>query len=60
MRKMNEMEKGSLYDCSGSFFVTIMNDGIFENFFGEKPHRDGALAESRWGLNSYKKLINPL
>ena len=30
-----------------------MNDDTFENFFGEKPHRDGALAESRWGLNSY-------
>ena len=30
-----------------------MNDDIFGNFFGEKPHRDGALAESRWGLNSY-------
>ena len=34
-----------------------MNDDIFENFFGEKPHRDGALAESRWGLNSYNKNI---
>ena len=31
-----------------------MNDDIFGNFFGEKPHRDGALAESRWGLNSYE------
>ena len=33
-----------------------MNDDIFENFFGEKPHRDEALAKSRWGLNSYKKI----
>ncbi|MBO5486494.1 MAG: hypothetical protein J5988_06140, partial [Eubacterium sp.] len=33
-----------------------MNDDIFGNFFGEKPHRDGALAESRWGLNSYNKI----
>ena len=28
-----------------------MNDDIFVNFFGEKPHRDETLAESRWGLN---------
>ena len=33
-----------------------MNGGIYENFFGEKPHRDEALAESRWGLNSYSKI----
>ena len=30
-----------------------MDDDIYGNFFGEKPHRDVALAESRWGLNSY-------
>ena len=30
-----------------------MNEYICGDFFGEKPHRDGALAESRWGLNSY-------
>ena len=34
-----------------------MNDDIFVNFFGEKPHRDGALAESRWDLNNYRKRI---
>ena len=28
-----------------------MNDHIFVNFFGEKPHRDETLAESGWGLN---------
>lgn len=34
-----------------------MNDDIFENFFGEKPHRDGALAESRWSLKLRKFII---
>ena len=34
-----------------------MNDCMCGDFFGEKPHRDEALAESRWGLNSYNKNI---
>ena len=33
-----------------------MNDCMCGDFFGEKPHRDGALAESRWGLNRYKSV----
>ena len=34
-----------------------MNDDIGETIFGEKPHRDEALAKSRWGLNSYNLQI---
>ena len=35
-----------------------MIDCICGDFFGEKPHRDEAIAESRWELNSYKKYQN--
>ena len=34
-----------------------MNEYMCGDFFGEKPHRDGALAESRCDLNSYHKLM---
>jgi hypothetical protein len=30
-----------------------MNEGIFENFFGEKPHEQGAKRIANGALNSY-------
>jgi hypothetical protein len=31
-----------------------MNDDIFENFFGEKPHEQGAKRIANGALNTYK------
>jgi hypothetical protein len=33
-----------------------MNDGIFENFFGEKPHEQEAKRIANGDLNSYNNL----
>jgi hypothetical protein len=48
--KQGENRRGSL------FFVTIQSQGIFENFFGEKPHEQVAKRIANGALNSYKKL----
>ena len=31
-----------------------MNDCMYGDFFGEKPHPDEAYAKLRWGLNGFK------